>query len=226
MNKATLNLAIVDDDNLVVELLRKHFTDSTHIRVDLTAYDGADFIQKLKEAASLPDVVLLDLSMEGMNGVDTMVILKKEFSSIKIIVLSSHYNRSFMGFMLKSGANAFIPKELSLDKLLYVLEEVHDKGHYFLPEQIDVIKEQLSTNTPKPPLSKESLLSEREIEVLKLICLQFTAKEIGEKLFITQRTVEGHKNRILLKMGVKNTAGLVIYSVQNKLINPEECFLG
>ncbi len=226
MNKTTLNLAIVDDDNLVVELLKKHFIDRTHIKVGITAYDGVDFIQKLKKTDTLPDLVLLDLSMQGMNGVDTMAILKKEFSSIKIIVLSSHYNRSFMGFMLKSGANAFIPKELSLDKLLYVLEEVHDKGHYFLPEQIDVIKEQLLTNTPRPPLDKDNLLSEREIEVLKLICLQFTAKEIGEKLFITQRTVEGHKNRILLKTGVKNTAGLVIYSVQNKLINPEECFLG
>lgn len=226
MNEATLDLAIVDDDNLVVELLKKHFIDETHITVSLTAYNGADFLHQLKESNNLPDVVLLDLSMQKMNGVDTMAILKKEFSSIKIIVLSSHYNRSFMGFMLKSGANAFMPKELSLDKLLYVLEEVYDKGHYFLPEQIDVIKDQLLTNTPKPPLDKNNLLSEREIEVLRLICLQFTAKEIGQKLFITQRTVEGHKNRILIKTGVKNTAGLVIYSVQNKLVNPEECFLG
>ncbi len=226
MNSRHLNLALVDDDKLVVELLKNFFTKNTPIKVNLIAHDGETFIQKLQNSVDHPDIVLLDLRMENMNGIDTMAVLKQDFPELKIIVLSSHYKRSFIGFILKSGANAFIPKDTGLDELQDIIEEVHQKGHYFLPEQIDAIREQILTNAPKPVLDKRKLLSEREIEILKLICLQLTAKEIGEKLFITQRTVEGHKNRILLKTGVKNTAGLVIYSVQHKLIDPEECFLG
>ncbi|WP_299207996.1 response regulator transcription factor [uncultured Dokdonia sp.] len=226
MNKTPCHLAIVDDDQLVVELLKNFFKEKAAIQVTITAHNGLDFIEALKNTNTIPDLVLLDLRMDKMNGIDTMAILEKEFSSIKIVVLSSHYKRSFMGFMLKSGANAFLPKGIAPDTLLEVLQEVHTKGHYFLPEQIDVIKEQLSSNTPKITLESQDLLSERELEVLKLICLQLTAKEIGERLFITQRTVEGHKNRILLKTGVKNTAGLVLYSVQHHLIQPEDYFIG
>ena len=226
MNTTHLNLALVDDDKLVVELLKNALTKNPSISVVLTAHDGSDFLQLLRTTETLPDLVLLDLRMQNMNGIDTMAVLKQDFPEIKIIVLSSHYKRSFIGFILKSGANAFIPKDTGLEDLQNIIEEVHHKGHYFLPEQVEAIREQLLTNTPKPVLNEREILSERETEILKLICMQFTAKEIGEKLFITQRTVEGHKNRILLKTGVKNTAGLVIYSVQHKLIDPEECFLG
>lgn len=227
MNTTRCNLAIVDDDKLVVDLLKKLFQDATTIDVGITAHNGLDFLEALHDDATrIPDIVLLDLRMDKMNGIDTMAVLKKEFPDIKIVVLSSHYKRSFMGFMLKSGANAFLPKEIDATRLLDILDEVYTKGHYFLPEQVDIIKEQLSSNTPKIALASQDVLSERELEVLKLICLQLTAKEIGERLFITQRTVEGHKTRILLKTGVKNTAGLVLYSVQHHLIHPDDYFLG
>lgn len=227
MNKEIINVALVDDDKLIIGLLRDFFLKKEFIDINIVAYNGEDFINKLNESTTtIPDIVLLDLRMDKMNGIDTMAILKADFPSIKVVVLSSHYKRSFMGFMLKSGANAFLPKNIELGNLLNILNEVHHKGHYFLPEQLDVIKEQIASNTPKPSLDIQTLLSEREIEVLKLICLQHTAKEIGEKLFITQRTVEGHKNRVLLKTGVRNTAGLILYCVQHKLINPEDYFLG
>lgn len=226
MNTTHFKLAIVDDDKLVVELLKNFFQDTKTIDVVTTAHNGVELIEALQHNDTIPDMVLLDLRMDKMNGMETMTILGKEFPAIKIVILSSHYKRSFMGFMLKSGANAFLPKGIGPNTLLEILHEVNLKGHYFLPEQVGVIKEQLSSNTPKLTLASQDVLSERELEVLKLICLQLTAKEIGERLFITQRTVEGHKNRILLKTGVKNTAGLVLYSVQHHLIHPEDYFLG
>ncbi|WP_452597654.1 response regulator [Pontimicrobium sp. MEBiC01747] len=226
MNATNLNLALVDDDKLIVELLKNFFVEDTHISINIIAHHGHDFIKQLHCCRTIPDIVLLDLRMQKMNGVDTMAVLKKDFPDIKIIVLSSHYKPTFIGFILKSGANAFIPKDTGLNDLLKIIEEVHTKGHYFLPNQIEVIREQILNNSPKPILEEKQLLTDREMDVLKLICSQYTAKEIGEKLFITQRTVEGHKNRILLKTGVKNTAGLVIYSIQNNIINPDEFFLG
>jgi len=226
MNTTNLNLALVDDDKLVVELLKNFFTKETHISINIIAHNGHNFIKQLRNNKILPDIVLLDLRIQKMNDIDTMAILRKDFPNIKIIILSSHYKPAFIGFILKSGANAFIPKNTGLNNLLKIIDEVYIKGHYFSPNQVEIIREQLLTNVPKPTLEEKQLLSEREMDVLKLICSRCTAREIGEKLFITQRTVEGHKNRILLKTGVKNTAGLVIYSIQNNIINPNEYFLG
>ena len=221
-----ISVAIVDDDQLVVELLSSFLSNRADMEVVGTFSDGADFVEALRSGTPVPDLVLLDLRMQRMNGVDTTAILRKEFNRIKIVVLSSFYKRSFMGFMLKSGVNAFVSKDLTTEQLTNIINEVHAKGHYFNPDQLEVIKEQLSSRVPQPMLDAENLLSQRELEVLQLICQQLTAKEIGEKLFIAQRTVEGHKNSILLKTGTKNTAGLVLYAVQHRLIDADALFLG
>ena len=221
-----ISVAIVDDDKLVVELLSGFLSDHPHMQVVHTFHDGGDFVEALRTGTPPPDLVLLDLRMEGLNGVETTAVLRQEFPDIKIVVLSSFYKRSFMGFMLKSGVNAFVPKDLTTQQLTNIITEVYEKGHYFAPDQLDVIKEQLSSRVPQPSFEADELLSEREKEVLRLICQQLTAKEIGEKLFIAQRTVEGHKNSILLKTGAKNTAGLVLYAVQHRLIEPDGLFLG
>ena len=130
-----------------------------------------------------------------------------------------------MGFMLKTGAAAFIPKGISPQELLKIVREVKQKGFYFQPDQLNIIREQVSAKSPEPNIHKKDVLSEREMEILKLICLQKTAKEIGEQLFIAQRTVEGHKNNLYLKTETKNIAGLAIYAIQNNLLKAEEIFL-
>jgi DNA-binding NarL/FixJ family response regulator len=102
--------------------------------------------------------------------------------------------------------------------------EVHSKGYYFLEEQVEVMRTQISSNAPSPNLTSAEALTERELEILQLICQQCTAQQIADKLFITKRTVEGHKSNLLLKTSAKNTAGLVIYAIQKKLINIDHCF--
>ncbi len=223
--QSTVKIAIADDEILIVQLLENYFLKSETIEVILKAYDGKELIEQLAICTELPSVVLLDLRMKEMNGIEATAILKVRYPEIKIIVMSSHYMSSFMGYMLKTGVNAFIPKEISPEFLTKVICSVHEHGYYFSEEHINVMRTQIAPKVPKPKLSQQEILSDRELEILKLICQQMTSQEIADKLFIARRTVEGHKGNLLLKTSVKNTAGLVIYAIQNNLINPDELII-
>ncbi|BDD12899.1 oxygen regulatory protein NreC (plasmid) [Fulvitalea axinellae] len=222
MNNKAISLAIVDDDALIVSLLKEFLDAKEGISVAFTAESGVRLLERLKENAPHPDVIILDLKMKGENGADTCAFIKEAYPHIRTIVMSSHYQDAFTGFMVKSGALAFIPKGISPTKLLEVIVSVHEKGFYFLPEQMDIVRKQLSSKTPKPVFSASEKLSDRESEILTLICKQKTSKEIGEALFISPRTVEGHKKTLLRKTGSKNVVGLVLYAFRHKLVDDHD----
>ena len=219
--KEKIKLAIVDDEILITQLLSDYFNQQEDYEVLFTANSGDDFLQLLGQSENIPNVAILDLKMEGMDGVETAQQLKQQYPEIKVIIISSHYQKLFIGFMLRNGIDAFLPKGIKPDELKKIIETVFTKGYYFTREHIEVMRHQISGNVPRPTFGMDAL-SAREQEVLKAICQQLTAKEIAEKLFITQRTVEGHKNNLLLKTGAKNSAGLVIYAIQNGLFDPHE----
>ncbi len=219
-----INLMLVDDDALFISLLAEYLNSQEHMQVVRTFHDGKEVIAALE--TPLPcSVMLLDLRMSGLNGIETLKALRAHQPHIKVIILSSFYQPSYSGYMLKCGASAFLPKEVSPDKLVAVIDEVVNKGHSFDTQQIDTLREQVSGRSPKPRLDKTQALTERETEVLQLLCEQLTAREIAEKLFITQRTVEGHKNNLMLKSGAKNLAGLVVFAIQAGIVNTGDIFL-
>jgi len=220
MNNITI--AITDDDALIVSLLEGYLQSIEGIEVLLTANSGEQLLNLPSEAPALPQIILLDLKMSGMDRIEVTQHLKDNYPDIKVIVISSHYQRLFMGFMLKTGVAAFLPKGISPLELIDIIRIVQKQGYYFKDDQMEALREQIPAKAPKPLLQDEELLSEREIDVLKLICQQKTAKEIGEILFITQRTAEGHKNNLFVKTGAKNIAGLVIYAIQQDIIRIEE----
>lgn len=215
---SNISVVIVDDDKLIVSLLNDFLQSQDGINVLYTCEKGEKLLEVLSTQGQLPDVLILDLNMGGINGAEVTKILKTDYSSIHTIIMSSHYKRSFMGFMLKAGVAAFIPKGISPLELVEIIKEVYSKGYYFMPDQLDILREQVSSKAPQPVLDEKNSLSEREIEILKLICFQKTAKEIAEQLFLSSRTVEGHKNNLFTKTGAKNIAGLVIYAIQNDII--------
>lgn len=217
-----INIAITDDDALIVSLLQGYLQSIEGLEVVVTANSGEELLEKLTVAPVMPQIALLDLKMTGMDGIEVTQQLKDNYPDIKVIVISSHYQKLFMGFMLKTGVSAFLPKGISPVELVDIIRTVNRQGYYFKDDQLAVLREQIPTKVPKPILQEEELLSEREIEVLKLICQQKTAKEIGDMLYITQRTTEGHKNNLFAKTGAKNIAGLVIYAIQQDIIRVEE----
>ena len=218
MNNNNINLAIIDEDTLIVQLLASFLQEQNNINVVLTATSGNQFLEQLEQAKEVPDIVLLDLRMDDGDGLETISKLTVLHPQLKIIVLSSYYKASSISYMLKLGVHAFLPKEIDKEYLIDIIQEVNNKEHYFTADQIHVLRNQISHKTPKQYATTKDILSSRELDVLQFICKQYTAKQIAEILFVTTKTIEAHKSNLLLKTGIKNTAGLIIYAVQNQFV--------
>ena len=225
MNDISINLAVVDDDTLVVQLLTDFLQAQNNFHIVLTANSGNQFLEQLEREEKKLDIVLLDLRMEDGDGLETITKLSTYYPRLRIIVLSSYYKASSTGYMLKLGVHAFIPKETDKEELIGIIREVHNKDHFFTTEQVQVLRNQINHKAPKLYTNSKDALSRRELEVLQFICQQYTAKQIAEVLFVSTKTIEAHKSNLLLKIGVKNTAGLIIYAVQNQLVNAEHIVL-
>lgn len=222
---AVIKIVIVDDDMMIASLLRGFFEGINTIEVLYTANGGNPFLEKLETNEIFPDIILLDLRMKNGTGIEVLEKLSKMEPRIKTIVMSSHYNPSYMGQMLRLGCDAFLPKENEPEELVEIIHEVHEKGHYFSQEQIESLRKQVGTKSPKLHVNSKDGLSSRELEVLEMLCQQRTTKGIADKMFVSPKTVEAHKSNLLVKTGVKNSVGLIIYAIQNKLVDPNNLIL-
>lgn len=221
-----INLAIVDDEQLFVAGLNELLSRHADFEVLVKAYDGKSFLENELVKMDKIHLVLLDLRMKPLNGIDVINQLKESNPNVKVMVLTTHYQDTFINYMIKLGVNAFLPKNTDPDELAFAIRKVHYNGLYFTEESTTVMRQQSgSSRIPRPSLDFKVQLTRREEEVLVLICEELTNAEIGEKLFISKRTVEGHRNNLLLKIGAKNTAGLVTYALVNQLLNTEEKLL-
>lgn len=223
-----INIAVVDDDQLVVQLLTGFLEKSTDplFKVSLVAYSGNSFLKKLRSNSYDDlDIILLDMRMSDGDGLFVLEELKKSAYSAKVIALTSYYKPSYIGQMMDLGAHAFLPKEIDKEELISIIQETHSKGHYFRQEQLESLRTQIAPKAPKLQLDPKDTITPRELEILQLVVLQNTTKEIATKLFITTKTVEAHKSNLLSKTGAKNTAGLVMFAIQHRLINPDDFFI-
>lgn len=224
METNEIKIGIVDDDSLFVQLLQTYINNQPKMKVVEVSESGNAFLAKCLDKEDV-DILILDLRMSDGNGLEVLDQMRAWSTQIKIIVLSTFYQKSFIGQILRMGANAFLSKEIDQEELIEVIQSVHNQGHYFSEEQVNVIRKQLSLKTPKFQFPQKNTLTEREIEVLKLVCSQHTTQEIANKLFISPKTVETHKSNLIVKAGVKNTIGLVIFAIQNGIVNANEVVL-
>ncbi|MEM6722213.1 MAG: response regulator transcription factor [Bacteroidota bacterium] len=224
MSQETIHpkLAIVEDDTMVAQLLKNHIERCSDIQVLYVANNGNEFFERLANSTKIPEVVLLDLRMKNGNGLEVLEKLQIAKSAMKTIVMSSHYDPSYLGQMLKLGCSAFLPKELDPDELILIIKKVYQEGFFFTEDQVQMLRKQIASKSPKLHLDSKTSLSQRELEVLQLIAKQLTNKEIGERLFISTKTVEMHKSNLFVKTGAKNAVGLVMYAIQNQLIDPND----
>ncbi len=220
MKYETIKLVLVDDEQLILEGLKMLLSAQTNISVDYSATSGNEILEYLEnlEADNFPDILMTDVQMEPMDGFQLVEILKKKYPELKLIILSSHYKSSVLGYMIKLGVSAFLPKNSSKATFIEAIEAVHKNGMFFTKEDHEMLLTYMNTPSRKKSLfDNEETLSEREIAVIKLICEEKTTHEIADILFISPRTVESHKQRIFEKIAVKNTVGLVIYAVINNI---------
>jgi DNA-binding NarL/FixJ family response regulator len=225
MIKEQIKIAIADDENLFREGIIGMLETEGDFTFLFEAENGQQLLNKLKMFEdNLPQVILMDLKMPEMNGVESTRAIKKQYPDMKIIALSSYYSKSFILNMIDAGVVGYLPKDCKKDELLETIRKVYDKGYYYNDVVMGHINENMLHGTKASTKSTfdKLYLTKKEKEVLALICAQYTTQEIAEKLFISPRTVDGHRNNLLQKTNCKNTAGLVVYAIQNHIIDIDD----
>ncbi|MBR9921328.1 MAG: response regulator transcription factor [Bacteroidetes bacterium] len=214
-----IKIALADDELLFRKGLRLILEENPDFEVIIEAGNGAELMERMRLSDQLPQVLLLDLQMPIRSGLETAPDLQKEFPDTRIIIISSHFHRSYIIHLIELGASAYLPKNADPNLVATTVREVYDKGFHYSGDVLSLIREHMQNPIKKKPVIPGRDLSTRELEVLQLICEQHTTAEIAEKLFISPRTVDGHRNRLLEKTDSRNTAGLVIYAMHNELVN-------
>jgi DNA-binding NarL/FixJ family response regulator len=218
-NTAKILVAIADDEALFRRGMRLILDDYPDLNVMLEAENGQDLLTKIRASSELPEVLLLDLKMPVMSGIDAAEIIRREFPSIYLVVISSHISKAFIINMIETGASAYLSKNAKPDEVVETIRMVREKGFYYNTYVMEVIRENLTGTQPVRPLRHFDIdLTIREKEILQLICEECTTQEIADRLYISGRTVEGHRNNLLSKLSCRNTAGLVVFAIQHQLV--------
>ena len=213
-----IKIALVDDHQLFREGIKSIFDKTPEIVLLFEASSGLDLFDNLKN--NIPDVILLDLEMEGMNGIDATIKLNEEYPEIKIIILSMHKEARMVSYLMEIGASGYLLKDTKAKELKNAIEKVHHFNYYFNSEISAALLKRLRENDRTvPDISNPTDLTRREIDVLKLIAKELTTAEIAHELNLGVRTIEGYRKNMLSKMGAKNTAGLIIKAIQQELIS-------
>jgi two-component system, NarL family, nitrate/nitrite response regulator NarL len=215
--KQIIKVLVADDHPVVRKGLQLLLARQGHLRLAGEACDGDEALRKTRELK--PDVVLMDISMPGMNGLAVTEVLRKELPQVKVLILSVHNNKEYIFRVIQAGAHGYVSKEAPPEEVLRAIESVHE-GEPFFSEDIAraALNEFVSSGGKKEPFAH---LTSREREVLVLIAEGQSNKEIATKLGIGVRTIETHRERIMRRLGIHSVAGLTKYAIANGLISLE-----
>ena len=210
-----IQVFIVDDHKMVIEGLQLLLQNESDIQVVGSALSGQEALERIPNLQ--PDVVLLDINMPEMNGIDTCKKLMELIPEVKVIAISMHKESSLIKLMLSSGAKGYVLKNAGQDEVIEAIKKVHS-GKMFLDETVnEIVVNSVASGQEKKSSSPFPTLSRREKEILHLILKEHTTQEIAEKLFISFGTVETHRRNMLIKTGARNTAGLVRIALEYEL---------
>ncbi|MEY2596871.1 MAG: hypothetical protein RI965_2143 [Bacteroidota bacterium] len=213
-----IRVGIADDHKIFRKGIILSLRQYTNISFVLEAENGEDLLSQLK--SNQPDLVLLDLRMPGKDGIETTKEISKLYPHIKILIITMFEDERYVSHLMENGANGYLLKNAEPAEIKKAIMEAYVRG-YYLNNFVNRILLKKSTSRIKnaPSLNNEIVMSDREKEVVRLICREYTAAEIAEKLSISPRTVESIKDRLMERFGLKNTAGLVFFAVKNELID-------
>ncbi|UII30442.1 response regulator transcription factor [Fulvivirga ulvae] len=208
-----INILIVDDHHMFLEGLAALLENIENVHLSGTLKNGREAMDYLKSNAV--DVVIMDISMPGMDGMELNRLIKNDHPQIKTMVLSTHSDPKTINKLIQDDVNGYLLKNADKSELLEAIYALAKGENYFSEEVKEKYTNSMFARQTKS--SEEPPLSRREIEILKLIVAQNTTQEIAEKLFISQHTVNSHRKNLLSKLGLKNTAGLVKYALEEGL---------
>jgi len=208
-----IRVLLVDDHQVVIDGISSILEDDTSIKVVDSALNGPDALRKLEHSAV--DVLLLDINMPEMDGIEVVRQLQKKNIEVNVLILTMHNNAQFTKQLIELGVQGCILKNSGKKELIFAINEVSEGRRIYG----DDVTESLFDSLEKTQKAVDQVqLTKREVEVIKLIASELTTNEIAEQLFISSYTVETHRKNIVSKLGVKNLAGLVKFAYENQLV--------
>lgn len=216
-----IKIGLVEDQLLFRTGIKAILSSWNDLDVVFESGDGYSVIEKLNNEAVVPDVMLVDLSLPSdgtkeYSGENLTMDLNRFFPDIKVIILSVHRDENYMARLIETGAHGYLVKDSDPQEVYEAITAVFTKGSYINELTLKAIQRNLGKKSK--PVQHSIDLTRREVEILQLTCQQFTAEEIAQKLFISVKTVNGHRTNLLQKTGSRNVTGLVMYAVKNQLV--------
>ena len=218
MSTKKISVVIVDDHKIFRDGLMLLLNQFNFVEVVGEASNGEEFLEILEN--KIPDIVMMDINMPKMNGIEATKIAIKKYSTLKIIVLTTFFEEDYVEQMLLAGVEGYMLKRSDLDDFEKAIKKVHSGGCYFSHEIIEIITRNLSKyreqNNLKCVLPQ---FTSREQEILELVCKGFNNEQIAKAIFLSPKTIEKHKSSLFQKTGTLNTVNLVIYAFKNQLVS-------
>lgn len=217
----TIRLVIADDHEIFRDGLALMLSKQQEINLVGQAENGKKLVSLVEEVQ--PDVVMTDVKMPVMDGIEASRFLLSRRPDLRIIALSMFDEENLIVDMLEAGAKGYLLKNADKQEILDAIQSVYEGKTYYCHHTSSRLISLISKSRFNPYKRKEPLsFTDRETEIIRLICQQLTAQEIADRVFLSKRTVEGHRTKILEKMNVKNTAGVVIYALKHRIVTEEE----
>jgi len=213
-----IKLAIADDHKIFRNGLKATLEDCADFDLIIEASNGKQLIGMLTELT--PDVILMDIKMPEMDGIQTTAFVKQKYKDVKVLALSMFNEDKYIVDMMKAGASGYLLKNAEPEEIIEAISTVHQKDYYFNEHlSITLIKQLAGNNSTNGASHSLSDFNEREIEVLRLVCQEYSNQEIADKICLSVRTVEGYRARLFEKTRSKNLVGLVIFAIKTGIIN-------
>jgi DNA-binding NarL/FixJ family response regulator len=213
-----IRLGIADDHKIFRNGLKATLEDHSGFDLVLEAANGKQLLAQLPSC--VPDVILMDIKMPEMDGIQTTAQVKQYFPHIKVLALSMFNEDKYIVDMMKAGSSGYLLKNAEPEEIIAAINTVYQKDYYFNEQLSITLIKQLAGNAHHNTSGLSlSEFNEREIEVLRLVCQEYSNQEIADKIFLSVRTVEGYRARLFEKTRSKNLVGLVIFAVKTGIIS-------
>jgi DNA-binding NarL/FixJ family response regulator len=214
-----IQIAIAEDHDLVRKGIVSLLKEEANFEIIGDFSNGNDLIAAMRQFPM--HVVILDIEMPQLNGLDALQIICEEFPEVKVIMLSMHESPEYISECMSLGAKAFLPKNCDIEELILAINTVFSKGFFFNEMVSKVLLDRISKSSQKVNSVEKNELTEREEEIVVLICEGYQNKEIADQLCLSVRTIEVHRKNISKKLNATNIAGLIRYAVTNGLYTYE-----
>ncbi|MHA7055924.1 response regulator transcription factor [Aquimarina sp. M1] len=209
------SVVIVEDHILLSQALAGLVNGFSKFKILYLCKNGRELLTRLKDPKNIPDIVLMDINMPIMNGIETTIALKEEYPQVNVLALSVEEDEKTILKMLRAGAKGYLLKDTEKSILENALVEVQETGFYHTKDVTNLLLGSLN-----PKKENKVLLKEREMEFIKHACTEKTYKEIASDMCLSPKTIEGYRDSIFEKLHLKNRTGLVIYAIKNKIFIP------